>query len=521
MESLRMPSSFNLKHHPLVTGTLLLTATGFISRILGFIYRIFLSRTIGAEGLGIYQMIFPIYSICMAICSSGIETSISRFVAANRTHARSFLRIGLFISLSLAFCMTGLIFCFSDFFAVHILLEPRCTSLLSIMAFAIPWTAFHNGICGYCYGTQKALIPGISHLVELTARMIVVFLIASYWLKQGQHLTVMLAVYGLLAGEMASAIFTAVSYMISSCSSYKPSISDFSYATNRPKQTFWKDFSSTASSLMSMSIPLLANRLVLSGLQSAEAILIPNRLMAFGLSSSEAISSYGTLTGMALPFILFPSTISTSLAIMLLPTVSQAQAEGKHSHIRLTTEHSISFSLIIGILFTGIFLIFGQDLGNIVFHNQAAGIYITILAWLCPFLYLGTTLGSILNGLGKTGITFFNHVIAQIVILGFVIFAVPQFGIMAYLWGNLAAELLLTFLHILALKKEIAFSFSPLDTLLKPILYSILAFGILLSIDIFLSSITFLNNPWILLIIRGSLYTVSYLFFLFLFGKRQ
>lgn len=516
-----MPSSFNLKHHPLVTGTLLLTATGLISRILGFIYRIFLSRTIGAEGLGIYQMIFPIYSICMAICSSGIETSISRFVAADRTHARSFLRTGLFISLSLAFCMSGLIFCFSDFFAVHILMEPRCASLLSVMAFAIPWTAFHNGICGYCYGTQKALIPGISHLVELTARMIVVFLIASYWIKQGQRLTVMLAVYGLLTGEMASAIFTALSYLFSSRPLKSPSLTACPYSGSKTKPNFWNDFTTTASSLMSMSLPLIANRLVLSGLQSAEAILIPNRLMAFGLTSSEAISSYGTLTGMALPFILFPSTISTSLAIMLLPTVSQAQAEGKHTHIRLTTEHSISFSLVIGILFTGIFLIFGQDLGNLVFHNQAAGIYITILSWLCPFLYLGTTLGSVLNGLGKTGVTFFNHVVAQIAVLSFVIFAVPRFGIMAYLWGNLAAELLLTFLHIWALKKEISFSFSPLDTLLKPILYSLLAFGILLSMDTFLSSDILRLNPWILLILRGSLYTASYLFFLFFFGERK
>ena len=101
------------KKHTLITGTLLLTATGFATRVLGFFYRIFLSRTIGGEGLGIYNMVHPIYGICFALCAGSIQTAISRFVAAGVHKGKQIFRAGLVISLSLAFGLTGLIIRFS------------------------------------------------------------------------------------------------------------------------------------------------------------------------------------------------------------------------------------------------------------------------------------------------------------------------------------------------------------------------------------------------------------------------
>jgi len=97
------------RFHPLITGTLLLTAVGFFCRILGFFYRIFLSRTIGAEGLGLYQMIFPIHGIAFALCAGPIQTSLSRLTAASPEKGRAFLRVSLALSLSIALPLTSLI----------------------------------------------------------------------------------------------------------------------------------------------------------------------------------------------------------------------------------------------------------------------------------------------------------------------------------------------------------------------------------------------------------------------------
>ena len=150
------------KKHTLITGTLLLTATGFATRVLGFFYRIFLSRTIGAEGLGIYNMVHPIYGICFALCAGSIQTAISRFVAANIQKGKQIFQTGLIISLSIGIALAALIIRFSAPLAHYMLLEDRCAPLLPFMAISVPFSAVHACINGYYYGIQKTKIPAIS-----------------------------------------------------------------------------------------------------------------------------------------------------------------------------------------------------------------------------------------------------------------------------------------------------------------------------------------------------------------------
>lgn len=118
----------------LLTGTLFLTLAGILTRIIGFFYRIFLSRTIGAEGLGIYQLIAPVTAICFAFTAAGIQTSISKFVSMevgrkNDAGAKTYLSIGLFISLCLSTLCSLFLYHYADFIAVSWLGDKRCTPL--------------------------------------------------------------------------------------------------------------------------------------------------------------------------------------------------------------------------------------------------------------------------------------------------------------------------------------------------------------------------------------------------------
>ena len=229
---------------------------------------------------------------------------------------------------------------------------------------------------------------------------------------------------------------------------------------------------------MALALPLMGNRLVLNILASMEAIWIPNRLQAFGLSSSEALNVYGVLTGMALPFVLFPSAITNSVAVLLLPTVARAQSFGNWKSISSTISMSVRYSMYMGILCIGVFTFYGSQLGLTVFHDSSSGNFIKILAWLCPFLYLSTTTGSILNGLGKTSATFVQNVAALLLRLAFVLFGIPVFGIQALLWGMLISELFLSLLHIYSLKKCFAFSWNPYQMIVKPAFLLFISSGI-------------------------------------------
>ena len=394
-----------------ITGTLLLTSTGFICRILGFFYRIFMSRTIGAEGLGIYNMVHPIFSICFAVCAGSIQTALSQYVAANQTRGRAVFRTGLVIAMGMSFLLAWVIYGNAGFLAEKLLLEPRCAPYLPVMAVSVPFAALHACINGYYYGMQKARVPAFSQVAEQVIRMGAVFLIASIWLESGRQITVSLAVYGHLIGEMASAVFTVF------CLGFFPPCKD---GDSRRAPAIPLSFGATAAPLMALALPLMGNRLILNVLGSAEAIWIPNKLMSSGLTNSEALSVYGVLTSMALPFILFPSAITNSMAVLLLPTVAEAQADGNEARISSMISMSLRYSCYMGVLCIGIFTIFGNQLGVSVFHDQNAGTYITILSWLCPFMYLATTMGSILNGLGRTSSTFFQNVFAMVIRLSLI-----------------------------------------------------------------------------------------------------
>ena len=464
-------SSFSLSRYlsprklAFITGTLLLTSTGIICRILGFFYRIFMSRTIGAEGLGLYNMVHPVFSICFAVCAGSVQTALSQYVAANQEKGKTVFRTGLTIAMSMSLLLAWLISSHADFLARQLLLEPRCAPYLPVIAVSVPFAALHACINGYYYGMQKARVPAFSQVAEQVIRMSAVFLIAHIWLESGRPITVSLAVYGHLIGEMASAGYTLLA------------LGTFPPGKSAGPQVS-APFGQTASALMSLALPLMGNRLVLNLLGSAEAVWIPNKLMAFGLSNSEALSVYGVFTSMALPFILFPSAITNSIAVLLLPSAAEAHAAGNRERLSSMISMSLRYSCYMGIFCIGIFTLFGEQLGTSVFHDKSAGSFISILCWLCPFMYLATTMGSILNGMGKTSSTFLQNICAMMIRLLFVLFAIPRFGILGYLCGMLVSELTLALMSFLSVRKLVPFRWDSVNMLLKPFLLLLVSIGI-------------------------------------------
>ena len=134
-------------------GAFLLTAAGFLSRIMGFFYRIFLSRIIGAEGLGLYQMIFPILALALSVTSAGLSTAISHQVSRKNAlgDKRGIWNIffaGAAFSLLLSFLAAGVLRSYAGVLAEVFLKDVRCEELLKYLALAIPFAALHAIVTG-------------------------------------------------------------------------------------------------------------------------------------------------------------------------------------------------------------------------------------------------------------------------------------------------------------------------------------------------------------------------------------
>ena len=426
--------------HPFIRGTIILTATGLLSRLIGFYYRIFLSHTIGAEGMGIYQLIFPIYTLCFALTVFGIQTAISRFVAAgiatgNPQRANDTFVLGTLFSLFLSFLAAVFVHENAGWIGTHFLAEPRTVPLLQLLSFSIPMGAVHTCVNAYYYALKKTEIPAISQLVEQAVRVGSSYLVYIILLSRGLSVNAFIAVIGIIAGELASMLFSALTMLLN--------LKKQDYMLRKIREPL-----ATVRNIITLSMPLTCNRVLLTVLSSIDNILIPSRLRLYGLSGSDALSLYGILSGMAMPLILFPSTITNSVSVMLLPSVAQQQALGENARIRKTIETTVKCCVILGVCCTAGFLVLGRFMGILLFKNETAGEFIRTLAFICPFLYLNTTLISILNGLGKTGTCFIHNVVSLCIRILFTFFAIPIYGIKGYLWGLLLGELTMTLLNV-------------------------------------------------------------------------
>ena len=481
----------------ILRGTLILTLAGFITRVIGFFYKIFLSKTIGAEWLGIYQLVFPVYGICFTIYAIGIQTSISRLVAAemgkrNPKNAYQILKIGILLSVSLALLLSLLVYRFSDMIAYRFLLEPRSAPSLRILALVFPFCGVTSCVNGYYYGLKRAGVPASTQLLEQTVRVIVVYMIASYAGGGNLKVTCEIAVAGLVIGEIFSSLYNLISIFITKSPASLLLQGPDPNAQPSGKRVVTKN-------ILGFSVPLSANRLFINILHSMEAVLIPAMLKRSGLTTNEALSTFGILTGMSLPFIMFPTAVINALAVLLLPTISEAQAVSNDRLIGKTTAVAIKYSLIIGIISTGIFIIFGRDLGNAIFHNDAAGSYLMILAWICPLIYLTTILGSIINGLGKAHITFVNSVAGSLSKILLIVLLIPKLGINGYLTALLVGQLIITALDTLSVMRYIHFPFNAVDSILKPGMTVALAGFILKRVLEYAQKITQINQAIMIL----------------------
>lgn len=439
-----------LKNH-LVMGTLILTATGFITRIIGFFYRIFISHTFGEEGMGIYQLIAPVMAFSFSLCCAGIQTAISKYVAEAGSHRKDRLSFRiLFISMFLSFGMSVLtsfsVYSFSGRIASSILLEARTAPLLRILALSFPLSAIHCCVNGYYYGCKKAGIPAFLQLSEQIFRVGSVYLICYFSLQNGHTPSITLAVTGIVIGEISSTILSIL-FIMTRFYRFETNSASFSAAEQLPR------LSACFQNILCMAAPLSLNRIIVNLLQSVEAIYIPEKLRQFGLSTADSLSTYGVLTGMALSLILFPSAITNSISVLLLPIVSEAEGTGNMHKISLSIRKSITWCAILGCLCTAFFFFFGKAAGMLLFHSSMAGQFIQILSLICPFLYITDTLGSILHGLGKTFLTFMINILALSIRIFSIFYLVPRVGITGYLTGLLLGQLFAALACIFCLKE--------------------------------------------------------------------
>lgn len=447
----------------IVKGTIILTAAGIVTRLIGLYNRVFLANIMSAAQLGLYQLIFPVLAVCSAICCYGIESALSKMISEfSASHlvraARRTMHIGMTLAGILSVLLFLLVYSFAQPLAVYFLNEPACADCLKLAAFVIPFSTLHSCTLGYFFGMQRAAVPAVSQLLEQLVRVGTIYSLSVTFYAAGGA-DAKMAVYGMLAGEVISCVFTIIAYKISIFLAGQRAGGEKRKVMDR--RGLMRRF-------LGYAYPLTVNRLALTLLQSFEAVLIPMMLKLYYKDAVMALEIYGVVTAMVFPFIMFPTTLTNSLATMLMPAVSKANEEKDFGLIQRSVSKSVHYCLLIGILSLTVFLVYGRMLGIVIFKSEAAGEFLRIFAFLCPFIYISSSIAGTLNGLGKVKITLVNSMISLSVRIAFIVAVVPKAGIKGYLWGQLAGYLLLALLDGYFVVKMAGLRINPWKSLVFP-----------------------------------------------------
>ena len=304
-------------------GTLTLTAAALLSRGLGLVYRLLLARYLGAQGLGFYQMVFPLYLTLVTIVAGGMPVAVSQMVAEGRQDVRRLGRASLLLGGALAVPLAlGLMAAAAPLAAV-LYHDRRLAPMLALIAPAVVAVGLSSPLRGLYFGRQRMRVPAAAQVVEQVTRLGLLGLLAAgapaLWVPRGPLAAVVL----IPLGEVASLVLMLWGFQRMAAEG----------PADRPHPVRLRTL---AARLLRLGTPVTLGRLLSSGMALVEAAMIPRLLVAGGMTRVAAVSLFGQLAGMVMPLVFFPSALSFALATNLVPAIAadQGQPERQAAQMR-------------------------------------------------------------------------------------------------------------------------------------------------------------------------------------------
>lgn len=431
----------------LVLSTIILFISNLIVRILGFLYKIFLSRVMGDVGLGIYHMIFNFLMICIALTTTGIPTALSCLVAKenalqDKKDANIFFISTLYIAFFISLFISIIISFSSNYLSFRLLHDENLNLFILSICPAIVMITISNVLRGYFYGIKKVLVPAIGQIIEQITRILFVFLLTMYITDKAMICYITLL--GISIGEATNVIYMTVCL-------YKES-SLYNRFTMR-----LRDFYYSSMETLKMALPITCNRMSSVVLQSVSSMIVPSRLVLSGISYTKSIGLYGIICGMVMPFVYLPFTIGSALVVNLIPSISQEVALNKIKNIKTKIYYAVILTLGVGIFSSLFFYFFGEKLCLLIFNNKTAGVYLKTMFLAPLFLSLNQTLSAVLHSIRKEVISSVNTILGMViqVITIYFLLPIPSLNMYAYIYAITLTSIFTTILHIITLIKAL------------------------------------------------------------------
>ena len=488
--------------------SMILTVSNLTGGILRFMFSILLSKKLGAEGMGLYSLVMPIYDLFICLICGGMVTAISK-EASSYYGVNDFCNLEKSVHTTLVFdfvwatLITLLVFAFAPFISTYIIKDQRTLYSLWVICPALIFVALSSIYKGYFYGISNVKVPAIIDIVEKTVRMAIILGIINFFALKNVTATVTATYISLSIGELISFILLYIYYKKSK-NKFKGSIKK---AEGRAQLLF---------NVLVVSFPLCLNGFLTTAISALSTLIVPRRLVYAGIEYSEVLSLIGKFSGMAMSIVFFPFIIVMSMATILTPDISKSISKKDYNALDNRVAEVIKISCLLGISTMIICLCSGDSLGKLFFDRYDLGVYIRLVAISAPFMYMAGSTFGILNGLGKQKSLLVNSVITSVLqlILLYVLLGIPNINILGYGITLFISSILSFVLNIIVIKKSCYIKFSSIE-ILTDICLSIFLYFILKILNNTIPNSMFVTKN-IVIIVTG----FSLLFFSLLLSKK-
>ena len=435
---------------------------------LGFFYRILLSHFAGAEGLGVYRLVHSAYLVLNAGCLSGVTMACSRLSAAceakgEQRRIGAVLRLAFRVFFTLCAACSAVVLLLGGEIATGLLGDGRCARAFPFVLLCLALTGVENIFKALFIGLERMQYTALSEVGEQAIRILAVGLLLYGYQGQDYGTVAMLIFAGMVVSEIFSALFLTRLYRRSMPRGAGAAPIDRTTA----RQFAW------------IALPISASALIGNLISSAGSVLLPQRLMAAGLQYEQALAALGVISGMAMPLLLLPVALVSSVCTALLPAVTAAQATGNIRRVRALVGRAVTTVGLIAVPATAVLVPLAPRLSEWFFHQPLTTGYVALLGAAAIASYYQMATGSLLNALGLQHLNVAVSISAELcqLVLVYRWCARPTLGIYGYLLAMLVTGLAAAAVDLCILLRQTGFAARPLRRFGVPLLCGAALYG--------------------------------------------
>ena len=364
---------------------ILLMFGGLITKIISMLIKIVLARLIGPEGMGIYMLVSPTFTLLIALAQLGFPVAISKLVAEENTNNKNLVFSVIPISLLLNSIIMIFLFLTSHYISQNLLNEPRAYYALISIGLVLPFISISSILRGYFFGKQKMLPHVLSNITEDIVRLIALIIGIPIFILKGLEYAVAFVVLVNIISEFTSIL--VLFFFIPK--NFKITKKDLKPNKKNIKNVF------------SIGLPTTASRLIGSIGFFFEPIILTYVLLNIGYDNNYIVTEYGIISGYIMPLVLIPSFFTLAISQALIPNISKAHSQGHYRYVKSKIKLAIALSLLIGIPATIFFELFPSLPLKLIYNLNEGTEYLKVLAPIALMHYIQAPLTASLQAMGK------------------------------------------------------------------------------------------------------------------------